>query len=554
MLIAETDAPAKDKTLKELMRERALSDFYYFIKEILLYKDLVPHFHGSLCAFIQQTEAPNEMSRRLILLPRSTFKSTIATIAYPMWRLARDPDLRIMIISDTEKNATRFLREIKNHFEHNKTFRSTFPEMIPPNFNTATWSQTEMVVNSRTAVWREPSIDAIGMGGGAESRHYDLIIGDDTITEKAIYSDTEMDKAIEWTGGLESLLVKPDDEIFWIGSRKRLNDLYDAIIGKFGGKRDAKETPIGPHAIRKGDMLIFSRSAIENGKPVFPERIPLKFLNRLAETDPHRYNSQYANNPIASGLNFFRPQDIRFFEWSDRGQIILPDIDGLPQGPISPFYMERMVIYDPSKAEKETSSKQGILTIAKGDGPIRFVLDAEVSHIPPDEAIDILFELYTKWKPGVVAIEHRGFQGSIKYWLDERTQRDGMPHLPVIEWPFAGSEKAIWSKIERIRGLIPMFRAGYVYLAPELRNSELHEELLYYPNVKWDDGVDAMSMSLDFWPWMSGAEEIAAFKSSEDQLLEEMLGYTPKTVGWDEQSFLAGFDQTGYGFILPAAR
>ncbi len=176
-----------------------------------------------------------------------------------------------------------------------------------------------------------------------------------------------------------------------------------------------------------------------------------------------------------------------------------------------------------------------------------------MEHIPPDEAIDALYEQYGKWRPGVVSIEHRGFQGSIKYWLEERSEREGLVHLPIVEWPLAGSEKAQWSKIERIRGMIPMFRSGYVWLAPEFRNSELHDELLYYPNVKWDDGVDAMAMSMDFWPWLVGTEVYRQSQKNEDQMLEAMLGVEVKRDEWDEQKFLQMFDASGYGFQLPRA-
>jgi hypothetical protein len=121
-----------------------------------------------------------------------------------------------------------------------------------------------------------------------------------------------------------------------------------------------------------------------------------------------------------------------------------------------------------------------------------------------------------------------------------------LPELPIVEWPFDGAEKAQWSKIERIRGLIPMFRAGYVFLAPELRNSELHNELLYYPNVKWDDGVDAMAMTLDFWPWFVGQEEVLEARAAEDRLLEEAFGMKVERNAWDEEQFISEFDATGY--------
>jgi hypothetical protein len=97
---------------------------------------MVPHYHLHVCEFLQQTEAINIGSRRMVLLPRSTFKSTLATISYPIWRLCHDPNLRILIISDTQNNASRFMSEIQNHFERNELFRAIFSEMIPPNFNT----------------------------------------------------------------------------------------------------------------------------------------------------------------------------------------------------------------------------------------------------------------------------------------------------------------------------------------------------------------------------------------------------------------------------------
>jgi hypothetical protein len=359
-----------------------------------------------------------------------------------------------------------------------------------------------------------------------------------------------MEKAINWTGGLESLLVKPGDEILWIGSRKKRGDLYEAVEGKFGGGADPID--VGPHAVKVGELLKYSRAAIEDGESVFPERIPMEFLNRLSETDPERYNAQYANNPIASGLNFFPPETIKFFDWTDDGQIALssPDSPQTIDQIISVYALERMVLYDPSKAEKDTSSKQAILLVAKGDGPYRFILRADVAHYPPDEAIEKLFDLYDEWKPSIYGIENRGFQGSIKYWLEEKTEREGLPSLPVIEWPFPGSPNAQWSKVERIRGLIPLFRAGYVFLAPELRNSELHEQLLYYPQTRWDDGVDALAMSLDFWPWAGGAESVRENREAEDRLLLEMTGRMPERKQWDEQEFLAQIDATGYGLRL----
>lgn len=529
------------------MREESLDDFYFFCRVILGYDDLVPHAHEDLCDFLQETTG---FPRRMLLHPRSTFKSTIGSISYAIWRLARNPNLRILVISDTGPNASLFMAEVQNHFENNEVFRATFPEMIPDNFNNTTWNTEAMLIKSRTKVWKEPSVTAIGIRGGAESRHFDLIIADDVITEDAIRSDAVMNEAISRVGGFESLLVKPTDEILFIGSRKKRGDLYYVVEEKFGGGEEARD--IGPHTKQRGELLIFSRTILNDDKTdtIFPEWVPLNFIERLLQTDPERANAQYFNNPIGTGVNFFSPETMQYFEWlpgprGSHARIKLPD-----GRIINPFAMERLLICDPSKAEHKRSSKVALLVVAKGDGPERFILEAVVKHIQPDVNVDELLRLYDKWRPSSVVIEHRGYQGSLKYWLNERAEDGAIPYLPIVEWPMKGAQNAQWSKVERIRGMIPMFNSLYVWQTPDLKTGELREELTYYPNVTWDDGVDGLAMCMDFWPYMIGEARRTEKRDLEDQWLEDVLGYVPDRGAFDEMEMLRQIDATGYGMKL----
>lgn len=536
----------RSESLRTKMAEKGREDLFYLSKVILGYRDLTPHTHGALCRFLDSVEWP----RRMVLMPRNTFKTTLATIAHTIQLIVRDPNISILIISDIETNASNFMLEIQQHFEHNKLFRWVFPEVIPENFNTTIWSSTRMVVK-RDVISRAPTIDAIGAHGGAESRHYDYIKADDLATEKTINSDVHMDKLIKWAGGLESLLKDQSEggRIDFVGSRRKKGDLYEAMEKFFGG--DATPQPIGPHAEQKGELLVFCRDVLEDGESIFPERIPKSFLLRLRKFYPERYHSQYANNPKGTGLNVFQKEWFRHFTFLPDGRI-----EARHGGEIveltHPKRMDRIILFDPSVAERQSSSQQAILVVGKGSSPNRYVLETHIGHYPPDEAVDLLYQMYEKWQPSVVSVEKRGYQGSIIYWLHERAEQEGLPYLPVIPFPPEGSPITVsqQAKKEHIKGLQPIVRAGYLWTLEE--QTELLDQMEFYPNVRWDDGLDALAQGLQYWPSMMDEEEQFEQAQAEDEWLQS-VGMLPLTgrprqrEPWSEQRFLEQFDFTGYG-------
>jgi hypothetical protein len=536
-----------------LLAERGKRDLYFLCTVILGYVDLVPHVHGAMCRFVEMVE----FYRRLMLMPRTHFKTTIWTIADTMRLILIDPNERILLIGDTAKNAERFMKEIQLHFEMNEVFRWVYREYIPNNFNTAWWNKTEMCVANRTVVAREPTVDAIGAQGGVESRHYTRIKADDLVTEKHIHSDVEMQSLIDWVGGMESLLVKITQPIDWVGSRKKKGDAYEHIISAFGTTDDGEEAEtveIGPFATKKGDLVIFTRDAREeSGDPIFPENVTRRFLDRLQKADPERYWAQYGNSPKVSGLNTFDTAWNRYYTRLPDDTIVCAH-EGQVLAKLDPWMMDRIVFFDPSKAEHQSSSKQAIIVAAKGSHPFRVILETHIGHFLADEAINILFDIEKRWKPTAYSIEYRGYQGTIKYWLNERAERENLPVLPVVEWPFQGDFRANWAKVEWIKGLQPLFRAGFMWLDKSMR--ELLEELEFYPNVKWDDGLDALSQGLSWWPFSIDELALSEKKKKEVEFLERAgIPLNPRfleaAVGkekvWSEKQFLASLGPTGYG-------
>lgn len=533
--------------LRRKMAEEGRRDLYFLSKVILGYQDMTSHTHGALCKFLDSAM----YQRRMVLMPRLCFKTTLATISHSIQLIINDPNISILLISDTETNAANFLEEIKQHFRYNELFRWCYPELVPENFNTAKWSSTSIII-PRDIISRAPTVNAIGAFGGVESRHFRYIKADDLATEKSIHSDTEMDKLVDWAGGLESLLVDiNEDHIDFIGSRRKKGDIYEAMEKFYGRNSDVR--PIGPHAELKGEIAVFSRGAIENGESIFPERMSMGYLTRMRESYPERFWSQLANSPKGTGLNTFNIEWLRRYTQTTDGKILAKH-NGHVEELVDPWRMDRIIVYDPSVAEKKINSQQAIHVLGKGKSQNRYVLESIVGHYPPDEAVDILFELNKKWRPILVSIEKRGFQGWVKYWLDERAEMLGLPYLPVVPWPPEGSHKAEWSKTEHIRALQPMMRSGLLWVLDE--HHELIEQVEFHPNVRHDDALDALVQALDIWPYMSDESEEKEKITQEEQFLAAHGMHDPRfdphtgeREKWDEEAFLASFDATGYGRV-----
>ncbi len=538
------NAPShKTESLRLRMAKEGKRDLYYLSSVILGYPDLVPHVHLAMCRFSDRAK----YNRRLKLMPRTHLKTTIWTIAESIQDVLNNPNIRLLLVADTGMNACRFMEEIQQHFMMNEMFRWVYSEFIPDNFNLARWNKNEMVVANRTIVAREPTIDAIGAMAGIESRHYDKIKADDLVTEKCIRSDVEMDKLIEWNGGLESLLVYVEDVIDWVGSRKKKGDLYESIMKQYG--EGSLHVDIGPYATVQGDIAVFTRQVIENGKQIWPERVTMRFLNRLRRVYPERYHAQYANSPRGSGLNYFQKEWLRYARWTKEGEIMCVH-DGELLLKTRPEQNEVICLFDPAKAEKQRSSYNAILVIMKGSHPFRIVLETHIGHYLPDEAIDLLLDIDKRWHPSFFSIEHRGYQGSIKYWLNEKCDRESKPFLPIIEWPAEGDPQAQWAKEEWIRGLQPIIRTNLLWVMED--QHELIDEIDAYPNVRHDDGVDALSQGLTYWPFSMDEAEIKEGKLLERNMLEKtaygriLTKEMEEEHEWNEQEFLSMFDATGY--------
>lgn len=186
---------------------------YIFAKYILGLSEVNPVTHAST---IQNLHAPT--LRKLIVMPRGTFKSSLASVAYPMWCLIRNPNLRILLDSELYTNSKNLLREIKDRMREPKLV-----ELYGQFENRLCWNEGEIIIKQRTKVKKEASITCSGIGAGKTGQHYDIIIGDDLNSPKNSHTPEGTQKVIDHYRMYTSLL-DPGGTIVLVGTRYSEND------------------------------------------------------------------------------------------------------------------------------------------------------------------------------------------------------------------------------------------------------------------------------------------------------------------------------------------
>ena len=67
-------------------KQFALSNLYYFNKNVLSYQQMETQPHLELCQFIQNW---GTKKRKLILMPRGSYKSSCASVGYSLWLMVQ---------------------------------------------------------------------------------------------------------------------------------------------------------------------------------------------------------------------------------------------------------------------------------------------------------------------------------------------------------------------------------------------------------------------------------------------------------------------------------
>ena len=204
---------------KAILRRGYRDSLFATAKFLTNYKDLTRFTHQRVTDAL---EAPTK--RKLIVLPRGCFKSSICAVAYPIWLLLRNENERILIDSELYTNSKNFLREIKMHLIASEMTR-LFGEFRTDNC----WSESEIIIKQRTKPYKEASITASGIGAQKTSQHFTTIIMDDMNSPSNSLTQDGRSKVLDHYRHNIAIL-EPEGTMVIVGTRHSANDLIGEIL------------------------------------------------------------------------------------------------------------------------------------------------------------------------------------------------------------------------------------------------------------------------------------------------------------------------------------
>jgi len=402
---------------------------------------------------------------RLILMPRGTFKSTISTISFPLQLLLVNPDVRILIDSETFDKSRAFMSEIRGHMESNDKYRELFKcvhgEYPDARKGTEKWGDTEMNVSVRRKKAKEPNLSCSGVGVTKVGMHYDFIISDDLHSEKNVTNKEQIQQVIDHYK-LNLSLLEPDGAMIVIGTRWDYLDLYQYIIDN-----------------ELHRFCVYAQQAKKHdGSLLFPERLTEQFLDDQRKSQGTGiYSMQYQNKPVDDLTATFK-----------NSQMNKVDDDFIKGRPINWF-----LLVDPAISQEATADDTAFVVAGLDQQRNIYVKHILFGKFMPSEIVDNIFILYERYQPKAIGLETVAFQKTLQYALNDKMAERGW-WLPLKEL----KRKSTQSKDQRIRGLQPFYEFGHVF---HLKNcpgiDELEYQLIHFPKGRKDDIIDALADVLE---------------------------------------------------------
>lgn len=453
-----------DRAYLEALKHQA-QDLGFFLREIVGFSLLEEEPHGALCRWLMRSVASGRR-RRLVLMPRGSFKSSIVTVGYLLWTIARDSSQRNLIDSDLRGNAKKFAGLVRWHLEGNTRFRQLYGELK----REPGWTEDGFTCK-REMESKEPTVYTSGMDQVVVGLHFDRIVCDDLVNDTNVRTKEQIDATMEHLRLLYPILeipdISPEAELLMTGTRWDDQDLYGQILRLTGLSDEAIESRLAEGEGEIGDWDIFFRSARHaDGKPLF-SLFSEEFLTaRKIEMGPYNFAAQYENSPMPSKDVLFQREWFRTWEH-------VPEFTGV--------YMA----VDPAITERVQGDYSAVVIVGATASNDLYVLEAWRARVNPADLIAKIFELYDAYLPTVVGMEQLGFQRMLASAMREEMVRRHL-WIPIKEL----KPQPLESKEGRIKGLIPYYANGAVFHRPGM--VELEMELLRFPRRKsHDDLIDA---------------------------------------------------------------
>lgn len=275
--------------------QRFLDDLYLFYRLFIVKKF---GRHGVKAGHIK------ELSRHLMALklgklnkhlgvsmPPRHSKSSMITLAFPLWLIFQDPDLNILIINNTLTLSEKFgiaLRDAVREYGH----------LFNVYLSDVKHSSTHLMFCDKNGKLYNGSIRLTGASGSITGQDADYLIIDDPYKgEEEEFTPTALQKKIDWFNRVVEQRVEPHTKLLILHTRWHSRD----IIGYIKDEQSY-------------DYQFITYPAInDDNTPLWPEKYTIEELEKKRNKVKDRlFSSIWQQKPLDDSTNFFNMDNIQY--------------------------------------------------------------------------------------------------------------------------------------------------------------------------------------------------------------------------------------------------
>jgi predicted phage terminase large subunit-like protein len=481
--------------------------------------------HEDLCSFLTspqldesskqrlffQGQEKGAKLRRMVLMPRGHLKSTIGTTLYVMWRLYRNPELRIFVGSNKQTLSYSFIRELRQYFENEELQKKVWnnrPHIsgaLIPELNTRNrqrnrntddtdaadrkliWNNTALQM-VREGKFKEPSVTAGSVGSPITGQHYDLVILDDIVDFKNTESEVRKERVEEWIQDVENVLNPPTvveipivgldtvgGEMVISGTRYAVDDYYGFLIER----------------LEELDYVSHFRNIYANGEDasdgfLWHERYNEHSIAMLqARLSPRRFSSQYLNRVYEKDVSLLDLSSVTVIPHENiatQGKRTLITVDFRTEE------IKPIVVVDPAFSASKDGDDCAIICGAKLNDGRYVVIDASVERMEAAEVVKTVVSFCKRYNTLRMYHESNGVGMLVpELFKGENATVDGKRIIVNSHYEQRPKEGKIQGVLE-----LPFALGKMVFSEKVWDNPYLHKQLKNYPAVRHDDYLDAL--------------------------------------------------------------
>jgi hypothetical protein len=452
------------------------------------------------------------LARLLVNVPPNHAKSMTVTINYVTYRVVRDPNINVLIVSKTREQAAKYLYAIKQRLTHPR-YADLQVAFGPADGFRATadqWSQSKIYLggDARDSGEKDPTVEALGMGGQIYGSRANLIVLDDVVT---LSNAGEWAKQQDWIRQeVASRLPPGGGQLLVVGTRVAPVDLYRELRNPehyTDGKVPWTYLAM-PAVLRYQDdpadwetLWPVCDVPLDEFDPPIADGLFERWSGRRLdsvrnEVGPGKWSLVYQNLDVS--------QDAIFDPVCVRGAVNGmrkpgPLIAGAAGHPVESQHFYRVIGLDPAMSGETAAVAYAVDRRTQK----RYVLDVNVIAAPTPAAIkSLLFDWTDKYRPNTVIVESNAFQ--LFLTKDEEIRKHlaarGISYRPH----FTGNNKQ--DPEFGVASLAPLF-GSRVNRDGQTASKHAGDNLIELPDASTSTGVKKLVEQLVTWqPGVRGSK------------------------------------------------